>query len=145
MMIGPGLYPKIRSILTDKCKRIARETLGGYEMNTKITGTAVLVCQWIQAAAVASQAGILISIFEQYAFRPPFPAYTACWLFNLPVLMTITILLSAGLVASELFVKSERTRLRIQFAYLGGWTTVVILLMASMVQALTEIPAQGAI
>ena len=114
-------------------------------MNTKLKGAAVLVCQWIQAAAVASQAGVLISMFEQFGFRPPFPAYTACRLFDLPVLMSITILLSAGLVASELFVKSERTRLRIQFAYLGGWTTVVILLMASMVQAITKIPAQGTI
>ena len=114
-------------------------------MNTKLTGAVVLVCQWIQAAAVASQAGVLIVIFETYGFRPPFPAYMACRLFNLPVLMSITILLSAGLVASELFVKSERTRIRIQFAYFGVWTTVVIILMAFMVQALTKIPAQGTI
>lgn len=114
-------------------------------MNTKLTGAAVLVCQWIQAAAVASQARVLIVIFEQFNFRPPFPAYTACRLLHLPVLMSITILLSAGLVASELFVKSERTRIRIQFAYFGVWTTVVIILMAFMVQALYEIPAQGTI
>ena len=114
-------------------------------MNTKLTGAGVLVCQWIQAAAVASQASVLIRIFEQYGFRPSFPAYTACRLFDLPVLMSITILLSAGLVVSELFVKSERTRIRIQFVYFGVWTTVVILLMAIMVQALFEIPAQGTI
>ena len=123
----------------------ARLVSGSDGMNTKITGVVVLGCQWIQAVVVASQAVILISLFEQFAFRPPFLAYAACRLFNFPVLMSITILLSAGLVASELFVKSERTRLRIQFAYLGGWTTAVILLMASMVQAIKLIPAQGAI
>jgi hypothetical protein len=112
-------------------------------MNTKITGAVILVCQWIQAAAAARQGDILCALFASYGAPLPFPANIAGWLFHLPVLMSVTLVLSAGLVSSELFVKSERTRLRIQIGYFAVWTTVVMLLMASMVMSLHTIPAQG--
>ena len=100
-------------------------------MNTRITGVVILACQWIQALAAAYLADILVRMLESFGARWPFPSSLAVRLTQLPVLLSITILLSAGLVATELFVKSERTRLRIQLTYFAVWTTVLVLVLAS--------------